>query len=238
MGISPGISLHNWSSLLAVRKCSPICIVLAGNVNIDDHGCLMKKSRPRSYRLKRRAESQAQTHRAVARAAFELHSTIGPARTTVSAIAEKAGVQRLTVYRHFPDKEAVFVACSAYSFAEDPPPDPERWRPIIDPDVRMRTALREVYGYYRRKRQLLINLYRDSEMAVVATALARRQKVLEKGKTILAEGGTRADPTTERFRIASIGHALDFATWRSFTETEALSDDEVMELMLRHVGGG
>jgi AcrR family transcriptional regulator len=198
----------------------------------------MKKKKPRAYRLQRRAASQAETHLAVARAAYDLHSTIGPARTTVSAIAEKAGVQRLTVYRHFPDQEAVFVACSAYSFAEDPPPDPERWRSITEPDVRMRTALREIYGYYRRKRQLLINLYRDSEIAVVAAALARRQKVLAKGKAILAEGWPRGGVTTDRFRIASIGHALDFATWRSFTETEGLSDDDLVELMLRHVGGG
>ena len=201
-------------------------------VNIDDQFRSMKKNKRRPYRLQRRAASQAATHLAVARAAFELHSTIGPSRTTVSAIAEKAGVQRLTVYRHFPDPEAIFVACSAFSFAEDPPPDPEGWRSIAEPDARLRTALLQIYGYYRRKRQLLINLHRDAEIAVVAAALARRRKVLAKGAALLAEGSARGDAQSDRLRVASIGHALDFTTWRSLAETQGLSDEELVEVMI------
>jgi AcrR family transcriptional regulator len=202
------------------------------HVNIDDQVRLMKKGKRRPYRLQRRAASQAETHLAVARAAFELHSTIGPSRTTVSAIAEKAGVQRLTVYRHFPDQEAIFVACSAYSFAEDPPPDPEGWRSITEPDKRLRAALLQIYGYYRRKRQLLTNLHRDAEIAVVAAALARRRKVLAKGAVLLAEGLPRRDARADRLRGASISHALDFTTWRSLAETQGLSDQELVEVML------
>src|SRR5262245_10678684 len=110
-----------------------------------------KKQKTRAYRLQRRAEKRDETHRALARAAFELHNTVGPSRTTVTAIAERAGVQRLTVYRHFPDEEAIFAACSAYSFAEDPPPNPDTWVSIEEPRQRLRTALCEAYGYYLRK---------------------------------------------------------------------------------------
>jgi AcrR family transcriptional regulator len=168
----------------------------------------------------------------LARAAFELHSSIGPARTTVSAIAEKAGVQRKTVYRHFPNQEAIFTACTAYSFAEDPPPNPEAWRSITEPEQRFRTALLQLYGYYQRKRQLLANLYRDAEVPVVASALARRQEVLAKGVEILAEGWLGSGVETDRLLIAVMGHALDFSTWRSLVEIQELSSEEAAEAVL------
>ena len=180
---------------------------------------------------------QADTHLALARAAFELHSTIGPSRATVSAIAEKAGVQRLTVYRHFPDVEAIFAACSAYSFAEDPPPDPEAWRSIAEPEKRLRSALLQLYSYYRRRRQLLTNLHRDAEMPAVAAALARRRQVLAKGAVVLAEGWVGADAKTTRFLVASIGHALHFTTWQSLAETERLTEKEVVQVMIALVQG-
>jgi AcrR family transcriptional regulator len=192
----------------------------------------LKEGRRRSYRLQRRAVKQAETHLALARAAFELHSSVGPSRTTVSAIAEKAGVQRLTVYRHFPDEEAIFNACSAYSFGQDPPPNPETWRSIIEPEVRLRTALLHLYSYYRRKRQLLANLYRDAEMPVVAAALARRREVLAKGVAVLAQGWLDPDSGTARLLVAAIGHALEFTTWLSLVENQGLSDEEAVETML------
>nr|WP_246805465.1 TetR/AcrR family transcriptional regulator [Mesorhizobium mediterraneum] len=182
--------------------------------------------------MQRRAVKQAETHLALARAAFELHSSVGPSRTTVSAIAEKAGVQRLTVYRHFPDEEAVFNACSAYSFGQDPPPSPEAWRLIVEPEARLRTALLQLYSYYRRKRQLLANLNRDAEMPVVAAALARRQQVLANGVTILEEGWLVPGSETARLLAAAIGHALDFTTWQSLVENQGLSDEEAVEAML------
>lgn len=187
--------------------------------------------------MQRRAARQAETHIALARAAFELHSTIGPSRTTVTAIAEKAGVQRLTVYRHFPDEEAIFVACSAYSFAEDPPPDPKAWGSIAEPERRLRTGLLELYAYYRRKRQLLTNLHRDAEIPVVAAALARRRGVLAKGAAVLAEGWVGADAKTARLLVASIGHALHFTTWQSLAETQGLTEKEVVEVMIALVQG-
>ncbi|MFC3322371.1 TetR/AcrR family transcriptional regulator [Mesorhizobium cantuariense] len=201
------------------------------HVNIGDHmSSLKEKKRP--YRLQRRAARQAETHLVLARAAFDLHSSIGPARTTVSAIAEKAGVQRLTVYRHFPDQDAIFSACTAYSFAEDPPPNPEAWRSVAEPEPRLQTALLQLYGYYSRKRQLLANLYRDAEVPVVAAALVRRREVLAKGIAILAEAWPGADVKTDRLLVAAIGHALDFTTWQSLVETQELSEEESIETML------
>ncbi|MER8484010.1 helix-turn-helix domain-containing protein [Mesorhizobium sp. M1322] len=210
----------------------PFLGVIQTHVNIGDHVSSLKEGRRRSYRLQRRAVKQAETHLALARAAFELHSSVGPSRTTVSAIAEKAGVQRLTVYRHFPDEEAVFNACSAYSFGQDPPPDPETWRSIVEPEVRLRTALFQLYGYYRRKRQLLANLYRDAEMPVVAAALARRREVLAKGVAVLSQGCFDPNGGTARLLVAAIGHALDFTTWLSLVENQGLSDEEAVETML------
>src|SRR5215211_388891 len=167
--------------------CSLINARFSKPVNIGNHVSSPKGEKRRPYRLQRRAAKQAETRLMLARAAFELHSSIGPARTTVSAIAEKAGVQRLTVYRHFADQDAILTACSAYSFAEDPPPNPEAWRGVVEPEERLRTALNQLYGYYSRKRQLLANLYRDAEMPVVAAALARRRELLAKGVAILSE---------------------------------------------------
>ncbi|WP_287263207.1 TetR/AcrR family transcriptional regulator [Mesorhizobium sp.] len=210
----------------------PFLGVVQTHVNIGDQVSSLKEGQRRSYRLQRRAVKQAETHLALARAAFELHSSVGPSRTTVSAIAEKAGVQRLTVYRHFPDEEAVFNACSAYSFGQDPPPSPEAWRSIVEPEARLRTALFQLYSYYRRKRQLLANLYRDAEIPVVAAALARRREVLANCVVILAEGWPDRDNGIARLLVAAIGHALDFTTWRSLVENQGLSDEEAVEAML------
>lgn len=191
---------------------------------------LKKQKQKRAYRLHRRAEKRDETHLALARAAFELHSSVGPSQTTVSAIAKKAGVQRLTVYRHFPDDAAIFAACTAYSFAEDPPPDPETWRDVADPERRLREALRSLYGYYRRKRRLLANLYRDRGMPVVAAALARRQALIVRSIKILSEAWPPAASNGTRYLQAAIGLVLDFATWQSLAET--LSDKEAIEMAL------
>jgi AcrR family transcriptional regulator len=205
------------------------------SVKMSDQLRSPKTKPPRRYKLKARAEKHAETHRALARAAAELHHTVGPSRTTVSAIAEKAGVQRLTVYRHFPDEEAIFTACTAYSFETDPPPSPETWTAIADPVERHRRALAELYGYYRRKRQLLANLYRDAEMAVVAAALERRQSMLRRAAEIL-RAGWKPGPARARFFAATLAHTLEFSTWLSLTEGQDLSDAEAVELAVRMVG--
>ena len=188
----------------------------------------------RRYNLKVRADKRAETHRALARAASELHHTVGPSRTTISAIAERAGVQRLTVYRHFPDEEAIFTACTAYSFEIDPPPEPDTWVGIDDPEERYRIALGQLYDYYRRKRQLLANLYRDAEMPVVATALERWRSMLRRAGEILSPGW-KMSPVEQRFFSATLAHTLEFTTWLSLVEEQGLSDAEAIELAVRLV---
>jgi AcrR family transcriptional regulator len=188
----------------------------------------------RPYNLKARAEKHAETHRALARAASELHHTVGPSRTTISAIAERAGVQRLTVYRHFPNDEAIFTACTAYSFSVDPPPNPDTWTGIEHPEKRLRRALGECYRYYRKKRQLLANLYRDAEMPVVAAALQRRRAMLRHAQEIL-QAGWRVSSSRGRFFAATLAHSLEFSTWLSLTEEQGLTDSEAIELAVRLV---
>src|SRR5437764_731523 len=106
----------------------------------------------------------AETRRRIAAAAFELHSTLGPSLTTITAVAERAGVQRLTVYRHFPDEASLFRACMAHGMAADPPPEPDAWRAIPDPATRLPTVLAEVYARFRRHERLMGNVLRDAPL--------------------------------------------------------------------------
>src|SRR5215210_5297504 len=109
----------------------------------------MVVQRKRVYTKRRRAQLEEDTRRRITAATVELHREVGPANTTISAVAERAGVQRLTVYRHFPDERALLGACSAHWRAGHPAPDPSPWPPIEDPEDRLRTAIAAFYAYYR-----------------------------------------------------------------------------------------
>ena len=115
----------------------------------------------RPYRMKRRAELEQATRRRITESAVELHGSLGPARTTMSAVAEHAGVRRSTLYRHFPDEMALFEACTSHWRAANPVPDLASWAAIEDPDDRLRLALGELYAFYRSTQHMLENLYRD-----------------------------------------------------------------------------
>ena len=117
------------------------------------------KKRP--YRKKRRAELEEETRRRITESAVELHGTVGPSHTSMSAVAERAGVRRSTLYRHFPDEGVLFEACSAHWNAANPPPDLSRWAAIGDPDERLKRALEELYGFWRRTEPMMANLIRD-----------------------------------------------------------------------------
>ncbi|HEX6651748.1 MAG TPA: helix-turn-helix domain-containing protein, partial [Thermoleophilaceae bacterium] len=154
----------------------------------------------RKYEKKRRAESEAETRRRITETAVELHGTVGPARTSISAIAERAGVRRSTVYRHFPDEAALFDACSSHWEAANPVPDIEAWGAVEDPDERLRTALTELYAFYRRTERMLENLHRDEEtVPLVKERFSHFRGYLAAARDVLLRGrpgrGSHRDET-------------------------------------------
>jgi AcrR family transcriptional regulator len=185
----------------------------------------------RPYRKRRRAEQEATTRLKITEAAVKLHGTIGPARTTISDVAAQAGVQRATVYRHFPDLESLFLSCSAHWASLNPPPDPSAWSQITDPDERLRRALTEVYTWYEWAEPMLANVIRD---APLVPASARAGQRFEQQFLALRAALMNGRSLAGRARIrtaATIGHALDFATWRSLTREQGLRRDEAVGLM-------
>ncbi len=186
----------------------------------------------RKYELKRRAESLTATRERIVEATVELHDALGPARTTITAIAERAGVQRLTVYRHFPDERALFQACSAHWTACNPKPDPSSWAAVDDPEARLRLALTAIYAFYRATEGMTGNLLRDLPALPVLQEVAAPfteywqtvREVLDRGWKI--RGHKRA------LLRAAIGHAIEFETWRSLTCREHLVDADAAEAMV------
>ncbi len=191
----------------------------------------------RPYRKKRRAEQEEETRLRITESAVELHGTLGPSRTSMSAIADAAGVPRSTLYRHFPDEEAVFAACSAHWRAANPPPDLAAWAEIEDPDERLRAALTELYDFYRGTESMMANLFRDEAlMPVVQHSFSRFHAYLGQARDVLLHGrGLRGN--ARRRVLAATGHALDFRTWRSLAREGDLADAEAVELMRRLVAG-
>ena len=185
----------------------------------------------RQYRKKVRAELEQETRRRITESAVELHGTVGPARTSISAVAERAGVRRSTVYRHFPDEEALFAACSSHWAERNPPPDPTPWAAIDDPGERARQALGEMYAFYRRTERMMANLLRDEEIVPVLRERFQpfRDYLASLREPLLAGRGLRGRPRA-RARAAA-GHALAFPTWQSLTGEQGLSDAEAVELM-------
>src|SRR4051794_33838724 len=189
----------------------------------------------RPYRKRARAEHEAQTRRRITESAVELHGTIGPARTSISAVAERAGVRRSTVYRHFPDEAALFEACSTHWAVANPVPDLAEWGTIEDPDARLQAALGELYGFYRRNESMLANLYRDeSTVPTVADRFTAVAGYVAAARGALVRGGAERGRARRR-AAAAVGHALAFATWRSLVRDQGLDDAEAADLMGRLV---
>jgi AcrR family transcriptional regulator len=189
----------------------------------------------RPYRMRRRAELEERTRLRITESAVELHGTLGPSRTSISAVAERAGVRRSTVYRHFPDEVALFAACSAHWRAANPPPELERWAAIEDPDDRLRSALEELYGYYRGTEAMMHNLHRDEATSPTVRRFfgAFRDYSSAALETLIA--GRRDRGRASRRVRAAIGHALSFATWRSLAREQQLDDPHAADLMCRLV---
>lgn len=186
---------------------------------------------PRPYRMKRRAESQLQTRRRITESAVALHGTIGPARTTMSAVAAHAGVRRSTLYRHFPDESALFDACTAHWAIENQPPDLQAWAAIADADERLSVALGELYAYFGRVERMLENLSRDeATVPIVAERFAAFHLYFAAARDTLV-AGRRLRGAARRRTQAAIGHALAFATWKSLVREQGLGDDDAVALM-------
>jgi AcrR family transcriptional regulator len=196
--------------------------------------------RKRPYTLKERARRQDEVHRRITKTAVDLHRTVGPARTTVSEIARLAGVQRATVYNHFPTDLDLIDACSSHWIAENPPPDPAAWLDISDPDHRVETALAAMYAYYEQGQDMLENVLRDAPLVPALDQINRRKwwpmidhlvDVLDRGWDASPDGGGSRDAAKARergdgaARRAILRVVLDFFSWQTMARS-GLSNDE------------
>lgn len=186
---------------------------------------------PRPYRMQRRAESQADTHRRITESAVELHGTVGPAQTSMSAVAAHAGVRRSTLYRHFADEAALFEACSAHWAAANPVPDLDSWSAIVDVDERLTVGLGELYAFYGRTETMLSNLIRDKDFVPsVRERFGAFSGYFELARDTLMTGRKLRGAAKVRTQ-AAIGHAIAFSTWRSLVREQGLNDAVAVGLM-------
>ena len=185
----------------------------------------------RAYRMKRRAELEEETRRRITESAVALHQELGPAQTSITAIAERAGVRRSTVYRHFPDEDTLFNACSSHWRALNPPPDLTGWAEIQDPAARAQTALRELYGFYGRTHAMYESLLRDETLVPsVHRRLRDFHGYLRAAQDALMTGRKLRGLAATRTR-AAIGHVLAFTTWQSLIQEQHLADEDAVLLM-------
>jgi AcrR family transcriptional regulator len=188
----------------------------------------------RKYELRARAERQRETRRRIAAAAAELHEEIGPARTTVAEIARRAGVQRLTVYKNFPDEYELFAACQHHFLAENPPPDPSPALAISDPGERLDAVLHRLYRWYRRTERMSANVRRDREIVPALDSLMARTTDARAAQLAEALAAGFVDGRPRRELHAIVALALDFWTWRRLAK-EGLSDAAAARLMAKAV---
>jgi AcrR family transcriptional regulator len=177
----------------------------------------------RPYRMRKRREEIDETRRRIIEATVELHATVGPAHATFSAVAEKADVQRSTVYRHFADEEALFGACTSHWLAEHPWPRAEAWSAIADPAERLRLGLRELYRYYEHNERMLFNSYRDFALMPAFVGEFMRAQVRSLHAALLAGWPVRG--SARRRLAAALSLAIDFRAWQALAGTGLGSQD-------------
>ncbi len=186
----------------------------------------------RKYEMRRRAERQEATRQRIVEATVALHEERGVLATTISDIATRAGVERATVYRHFPDERSLITACTGHYYTQHPPPDPCPWERIVDPAERLRTALAEIYAYHERTEPMTARTLPEVPrlpvlQVVIAPALAYWARVRE----VLATGWT-ADPARQPLVAAAVGHAIGFPTWQSLVREQGLAEPVAVEMMV------
>jgi AcrR family transcriptional regulator len=186
----------------------------------------------RTYTLKRRAEQQADTRRRIVEAAVALHGSVGPASTTLTMVAEKAGVQRHTLYAHFPTERALLMACSAQSLEESPLPDAQGWRAIPDRSKRLKTGLSEIYRWYADNAALAACVMRDAEHHALTREIAglRYGPYVEAYRQVLGTGLSAK-------QRAMLNLALSFFTWRSLVRDSGLGQAAAIAAMVQAIEG-
>jgi AcrR family transcriptional regulator len=189
----------------------------------------------RPYRKRRRAELEQETRRRITESAVALHGTLGPVQTSMSAIAEHAGVRRSTLYRHFVDEDSLFMACSAHWIADNPVPDLGGWAAIRDPDERLEFSLNELYAFYERTERMMGNVLRDEGLVpIVRELLDGFRGFLDAARELLMEGRRRRGAARTRLQ-AALGHAVAFHTWRSLVREQGLGNAQAAEMMCQFV---
>jgi AcrR family transcriptional regulator len=186
----------------------------------------------RTYELKERARKQADTRRRIVEATVALHEEVGPARTTVAEIARRAGVQRLTVYNHFPDERELFGACSAHFAERTPPPDPSPWAAMSNPGARLRAALMDLHAWYRVGAPMLEKVERDApQLPALLEVVQTSREPFDRAVRELLADGWRVHGARRRRVQAAIGLATSFSAWEQLTAREGLDDTEAVELL-------
>jgi len=185
---------------------------------------------PRPYSLKRRAERQAQTRQRIVEAAVELHRSVGPAQTSFSMVAERAGVQRHTLYAHFPDERSLLRACSALALQRDPLPDATPWREIADRPARLRAGMSALFAWYGRNRDLAACVLRDAEYHALTreTVALRMAPHMDAYHAVLGAG-------LNAKQRAMLRVALGFPTWRTLVEDAGLKQAGAVAVLVRAI---
>lgn len=191
------------------------------------------RNEARPYRQKVRAEHKAETRQRIIESAVALHLERGPAQTSINAIAERAGINRVTVYRHFPDARTLLEACSQHARRLNPPPDLNGWRRIDDPRLRTEVALTQLYDYFRRTEAGWSNVLRDAELAPLVKEMAeeRRLAYLREARDVLLAAWPKRRARRPLLR-AVLGLAVDFRTWQTLARREELDDRAAVAVMV------
>jgi AcrR family transcriptional regulator len=192
----------------------------------------------RAYNLKIRAERQRETRDRIVAATEALHREVGPARTTIADIARRAGVERLTVYNHFPELAQLLSACQAHFLGAHPPPDisPRKGGNKSGLD-RLESALVRLYGWFRANEAMEQNIHRDRNLLPELDQLLRQSAdvVWDRAASDYA-GLIAANPRAVAAVRSMIRVALDFRTWQLLTRG-GTTDRAAAQMLARAIGG-
>ncbi|MGI8876027.1 MAG: TetR/AcrR family transcriptional regulator [Egibacteraceae bacterium] len=222
-------AVMDWLLKFATSSSSEhLCTLKHGRGMVSTLDEQVRSTESRPYRMRKRAEQVNETRQRITEAAVHLHTTIGPASTTISALAEQAGVTRLTVYRHFPDDEQLFAACRNHWLVLHPPPDASRWLEVPPIERRARQAFDELYGWYADNCQELFPIYRD--FATSPPAIREGMRAADANAADALVEGAEVRGTAHRLLRATAGHLVSFWTWRSLVHDHGLAHGQGVRL--------